>query len=179
MKKIIGIFCVLILATSCEIEQLTPEDVEVPVTEDTTTTPEVDPASIDVPCSLVQNNFYLNFENSSVSSVGINYPGLSLTVFDAGYGLNVNLVGSSDLEVYFKSAPTSGYFSGNGSSLITESNDIVMRKLEGGSYYYAVDEATVYVQDYPDSTVVSWCDVDFEGPSLTLYGGKGNFTVHK
>ena len=179
MKKIVGIISVLMLTISCEIEELKPEDVEA-APEVVVPLPEtVDPASIIVPCTPVPNYIYFDLTNRIVSNLYPNDSDLNLSFFNAGYGIWIDTPGTPDFEVYFKSQPQSGYYTEYDGAPI-ESGEFVLRLLYYGYYYYAVDGSTLYVQDYVDSTVYTWCDIDFEGPGgATIEQSKGKFTLDK
>ena len=83
--------------------------------------------------------------------------------------------GSTEMEFYFMETPTSGYYATSTGGQMSSSNQVTVRTLQGGNYYYSDAGATVYVQDYTDSIVVSYCDIDLTG-SFTFTGSKGKFT---
>ncbi len=175
MKRIFIVMSALLVLASCEIEELTPADV---VLEDTTQVvteePVVDPASIEVPCVLVPDVFRLNFSNYGVASIDVSTLGSTI------YQYTLDLDGTfSELEIKFASKPGSGYYVGKPIGSSADEGEFGMRILLGGYYYYSNEGSNLYVQDYGDSTVVSWCDVDFVGPEGTLPEAKGNFTYYE
>jgi hypothetical protein len=178
MKNIYVFALALFAFVSCEIEKLNPED----IVDDTPTWEEpidntVDPNSIVVPCitGLVNGIIRFNNSNYSVSTVTINPPFAPTGLFNATYSISADLLGTSEMEFFFNVTPTSGYYSSIGGGQMSSPNQVVVRTLQGGSYYYADAGGEVYFQKFTDSVIVSYCDLDFT-ESFTIPNSKGRFT---
>jgi hypothetical protein len=175
MKNIFVILTIGLGLLSCEIEKLSPEDVADAPPIYGEPIPTVDPNSIIVPCSLTNEIIRFNNTNYGVASVTVNPPFAPLGAFNATYSISTDLIGTTEMEFFFKSSPTSGYYTTHGGGQMTSSNQVVVRTLQGGSYFYGDAGGNVYVQNYTDSIVISYCDVDFTG-TFTIPGSKGKFT---
>ncbi len=175
MKNILFAIIVLSGFYSCEIEKLTPEDVVLndPTWNDPTA--ETDPNSIIVPCTLVSNVVRFNNQNYGVTASEVNSPFAQEGLFGANYSVSADVTLGYDVEFYFNGAPTSGYYTTyNGSNV--GASQVMMRTFVSGSFYYNDPGATLYVQKYTDSLVLTYCNVSFTN-GITINNNRGKVVV--